>query len=58
MVRSQLTWLRNGAMAGILPFAVIYAIPYMIGVAPGDAMNLAVLSLPLIPLTWSYAILR
>ena len=28
------------------------------GVAPNHAMNLAVLSLPLIPLTWAYAILR
>ena len=30
----------------------------MMGVAPTQAMNLAVLSLPLIPLTWAYAILR
>ena len=30
----------------------------MFGVAPNHAMNLAVLSLPLIPLTWAYAILR
>jgi len=28
------------------------------GVAPNHAMSLAVLSLPLIPLTWAYAILR
>jgi two-component system NtrC family sensor kinase len=58
IVRRQLTWLRNGALLGILPFAVIYAIPYMMGVVPNQAMNLAVFSLPLIPLTWAYAILR
>ncbi|HML15831.1 MAG TPA: ATP-binding protein [Bryobacteraceae bacterium] len=58
VVRRQLTWLRNGALAGILPFAVVYAVPYLLGVAPNHAMNLAVLSLPLIPLTWAYAILR
>jgi PAS domain S-box-containing protein len=58
IVRRQLTWLRNGALAGILPFTCIYAIPYLAGAAPTAAMNLAVLSLPLIPLTWSYAILR
>ena len=58
IVRRQLTWLRNGALIGILPFALIYVVPYMIGVAPNHAMNLAVLSLPLIPLTWAYAILR
>ncbi len=58
IVRRQLTWLRNGALFGIIPFALIYAVPYMFGVAPNQAMNLAVLSLPLIPLTWAYAILR
>ncbi len=58
VVRRQLAWLRNGALAGIIPFAVIYAIPYTLGVAPNHAMNLAVLSLPLIPITWTYAILR
>ncbi len=58
IVRRQLTWLRNGAVIGILPFALIYAVPYLMGVPPNHAMNLAVLSLPLIPLTWAYAILR
>jgi two-component system NtrC family sensor kinase len=58
VVRRQLTWLRNGAVVGMLPFALIYAVPYLMGVPPNHAMNLAVLSLPLIPLTWAYAILR
>ncbi|MGH9594085.1 MAG: histidine kinase N-terminal 7TM domain-containing protein, partial [Bryobacteraceae bacterium] len=58
IVRRQLTWLRNGAVLGIVPFALIYAIPYLAGVPPTHAMNMAVLSLPLIPLTWAYAILR
>ena len=58
IVRRQLTWLRNGALLGIVPFALIYALPYMFGVVPNHAMNLAVLSLPIIPLTWAYAILR
>ena len=58
IVRRQLTWLRNGAVLGILPFALFYAVPYLFGVAPNHAMNLAVLSLPLIPITWAYAILR
>ena len=58
VVRRQLTWLRNGAVVGILPFSLIYAVPYLMGVPPNHAMNLAVLSLPLIPLTWAYAILR
>lgn len=58
IVRRQLTWLRNGALAGVLPFTLIYAIPYIIGVVPSTNMSLSVLFLPLIPLTWSYAILR
>jgi len=58
VVRRQLTWLRNGALIGILPFTLLYVVPYALGVAPNHAMNLAVLSLPLIPLTWAYAILR
>src|SRR4029077_3606871 len=58
IVRRQLTWLRNGALLGIIPFALIYAVLFMFGVAPNQGMILAVLSLPLIPLTWAYAILR
>jgi PAS domain S-box-containing protein len=58
IIRRQLTWLRNGALAGILPFTFVYALPYLLGVVPNQMMNLAVLFLPLIPLTWSYAILR
>jgi len=58
IVRRQLTWLRNGALVGILPYALFNVIPYLMGVVPNHAMNLAVLSLPLIPLTWAWAILR
>jgi hypothetical protein len=58
VVRKQLTWLRNGVVVGIVPFALSYAVPYLFGVPPNHAMNLAVLSLPLIPVTWAYAILR
>jgi two-component system, NtrC family, sensor kinase len=57
ITRRQLTWLRNGALAGILPFTIFYAIPFLAGNSSGST-NLAVLSLPLIPLTWAYAILR
>ena len=34
IVRRQLTWLRNGALLGMLPFALIYAVPYTVGRAP------------------------
>ncbi|MCC6368127.1 MAG: PAS domain S-box protein [Bryobacterales bacterium] len=58
MVRQQLKWLRNGVIFGILPFTVFYMLPYAVGVIPGPWMKMAVLSLPLIPLTWAYAIIR
>ncbi len=58
IVRRQLTWLRNGAVAGILPFAAFYVIPYAFGVPPTHLMDLSVLSLVIIPLTWAYAVLR
>ncbi len=58
MVRRQLTWLRNGAVLGILPFLVIYALPYIAGYVPNAWMSASVISLALIPLTWAYAILR
>ena len=58
IIRRQLTWLRNGAVLGVLPFAIFYAGPYIAGVQPGRAMSLFVIPLALIPVTWAYAILR
>jgi hypothetical protein len=58
LVGRQLKYLRNGALFGIVPFSLIYAIPYVAGVLPGHYEKMAVLSLILIPVTWAYAILR
>ncbi len=58
VVRQQLKWLRNGAVLGVTPFTAYYVIPYAIGVVPSDWMELSVLSLGLIPLTWAYALVR
>ncbi len=58
IVRQQLKWLRNGTLAGILPFAVLYAAPFVMGLVPSPGMRLSVLFLAFIPLTWAYAILR
>ncbi len=58
IVRRQLKYLRNGALAGLLPFTMLYALPYVFGVIPSHIMNLSVLSMGLIPLTWAYAITR
>src|SRR5260370_9553881 len=58
VVRQQLKWLRNGAFCGILPFAVFYVLPYVLGAVPNSYMKMSVLSVGLIPLTLAYAIVR
>ena len=58
ILRQQLKWLRNGTFCGLLPFALFYAAPYVFGVTPGYYMRMSVLTLPLIPLTLAYAIVR
>jgi two-component system NtrC family sensor kinase len=58
LVRRQLKYMRNGALLGLAPFTLIYALPYVLGSLPGHYQKMAVLSLILLPLTWAYAILR
>jgi two-component system, NtrC family, sensor kinase len=58
IVRNQIKWLRNGAVFGVVPFAVFYVVPYLLGAVPSTLMDLAVLSLLLVPVAWSYAVLR
>ena len=58
MARRQLKYLRNGAFLGVIPFALLYALPYAAGYLPSHVMSLSVLCLGLIPLTWAYAITR
>ncbi len=58
IIRQQLKWLRNGTLAGILPFAALYAAPFIMGIVPSASMRLSVLCLSFIPITWAYAILR
>ena len=58
IVRRQLKYLRNGALVGLMPFTLLYAVPYLLGTVPNHLMNFSVLSMGLIPLTWAYAITR
>jgi two-component system NtrC family sensor kinase len=58
IIRRQLKYLRNGAFVGLLPFVLFYALPYAFGSIPNHLMNLTVLSMALIPLTWAYAVTR
>ncbi len=58
VVRQQLKWLTGGTLAGILPFAALYILPFSLGAVPRQWMNLSALSLALIPLCFAYAIGR
>ncbi len=58
VARRQLKYLRNGAFVGLFPFVVFYALPYVFGAIPNHLMNLSVLFMALIPLTWAYAVTR
>jgi len=58
LVRQQLKWVTFGTFAGIAPFFTLYVIPFMAGALPSAWMVMSVFSLVLIPLCFSYAIIR
>ena len=55
ILRQQLKWLTRGTVLAIAPFALLYAIPFILGVT---SVKASVLSLGLLPLTFGYAIFR
>ena len=58
ILRQQLKWVTGGTLAGIVPFAILYIVPYALGTFPRPWMNLSALSLALVPLCFAYAIIR
>lgn len=57
--RQQLKWLTRGTLVTVLPFTVFYVIPFLSGgTSPHTLTRLAMLSLILLPLTFSWAIVR
>ncbi len=58
LLKQQLKWVTRGTWLAITPFAALYAVPYFLGFIPNTAMNVSVLSLIFLPLTFGYAILR
>jgi two-component system NtrC family sensor kinase len=58
ILRQQLKWVTGGTLAGIVPFAVLYIVPYALGIMPRPWMNLSALALALVPLCFAYAIIR
>jgi two-component system NtrC family sensor kinase len=60
LARQQLKWVTRGAAIAVIPFAVLYAVPYFLGMGfiPAEWLKLSVLSLVVLPLTFGYAIVR
>src|SRR5207253_9587227 len=58
VLRQQLKWVTGGTLAGIVPFGLLYILPYSLGAVPQPWMNLSAFSLALIPLCFGYAIIR
>ena len=57
--RKQMQWLVWGTGAGVLPFFLFYAIPFVLGRQPRAAMELAgFVPLALIPLSLAYAVVK
>ncbi len=57
--RQQLKWLSRGTLLTVTPFTVFYVIPFLADLnAPAVLSKVAILSLLLLPLTFSWAIVR
>jgi two-component system NtrC family sensor kinase len=56
--RRQLRWIAWGTGLGAGPFAIIYALPYSMGVEPSLQVGLSAVPLSLIPLAYASAIVR
>ena len=57
-MRQQMKWISYGALAGIVPFSLIYVMPTLLGVRADFWMEASMLSLALIPLSLGYALVH
>ncbi|HEY2858756.1 MAG TPA: ATP-binding protein [Terracidiphilus sp.] len=59
LLRQQLKWLTRGTLLAVLPFTLLNAIPFLFDMRmPAILTNVAGLSLVILPLTFSWAIVR
>jgi PAS domain S-box-containing protein len=58
VLRQQLKWVTGGTLAGIVPFGLLYVLPFSLGAVPQPWMNASAVSLALLPLCFGYAIIR
>jgi PAS domain S-box-containing protein len=59
LLRQQLKWVTRGTLLAVLPYTLLYAIPFLLDLNPPHLLaNLAGFSLVFLPLTFSWAIVR
>jgi len=60
LTRQQLKWLTRGTLLAVVPFTLLYAIPYLVTGPSNNTLmkQIGVLCLVFLPLTFSYAIVR
>ncbi|MGA2049454.1 MAG: ATP-binding protein [Terracidiphilus sp.] len=59
LLRQQLKWVTRGTLLAVLPFTLFFAIPFLLDLDPPRLLtDLAGLSLVILPLTFSWAIVR
>ncbi len=60
LTRQQLKWLTRGTLLAVVPFTVLYAIPFLLAGPSANTLlsQIGALCLVFLPLTFSYAIVR
>ncbi len=56
--RLQMRWVTWGTLIGILPFACFYALPFLLGLWISPYMEVSLLGLILVPLSFGYALTK
>jgi len=56
--RQQMKWVSYGTLGGVIPFSLIYVIPWVLGAHPTLAMESSMLFLALLPLSFAYAVIH
>ncbi|MCX6559009.1 MAG: ATP-binding protein [Candidatus Aminicenantes bacterium] len=58
LVRKQLKWIVTGLGFGVVPFTILYIVPFLADQAPSQVGELTILLQTLIPLSFAYSISR
>ena len=56
--RQQMKWVARGTLIGLMPFALLYGVPYLLGLPMQSFMEVSLLGLALLPLSFAYAVTK